>query len=341
MGLAPGFNANGDHPEEVQNHFALNLVMNDAGAVDGFDAALGLTRTRRSMRGFQASAGANLAEGDASGFQASTANLVMGRTQGVQAAAVANLSRGTAQGLQMSGVVNLATDSMDGFQWSAAVNHAGTLSGGQWGLVNIAGGVKGIQMGGVNIADKVRGVQIGWINVADSVDGASIGLLSFAKNIEHQADLWLTESGITNFGLLTGTEHFYTILALSATHPDDVRAFGFTWGLGGRLQWRHSWIALDAVSTHLFHDISESTTSHHGHHHHDHDVEANDLMGLRASAGWRMFSHLTVYGGLSGNLLVSSQARDDEKYLSRNEGPEWNPSRETRLWPGVFMGIRI
>ncbi|MBK9577620.1 MAG: hypothetical protein IPK50_06895 [Fibrobacterota bacterium] len=343
IGLAPGHNANGADPENVRNRFALNLVMNDAGAIDGFDLALGLARTRQSMRGFQASIGANLVEGDVLGFQASTANLVLGQTKGLQAAAVANLSRGSFHGLQASGVVNLATDTMAGLQWSGVFNQAGTVCGAQLGTINLAGDVRGLQWGTVNVASKVHGAQIGWINVADSVDGAAIGLLSFAKNIEHQADVWVTESGISNVGLLTGTEHFYTILALSATHPDDVRAYGLTWGLGGRIQWDHSWIALDAVATHLLHDIGEWDDHDRDHRDHkDHvEVEANEMASLRASVGWKMFPHLTVYGGLSGNLLVSAQAPDDEKYLSRNEGPEWNPSKETRIWPGVFMGIRI
>lgn len=343
VGLTPGHNANGNHPEEVLNRFALNLVMNDAGAIDGFDLSLGLNRTRQSMRGMQASAGANLVEGSVVGLQLSTANLSLGTTQGAQVAAMANLSRGSMEGLQASWLVNLATDTIKGLQWAGLVNHAGTLSGAQWGMVNHAGNVCGLQMGGLNIASKVHGAQIGWINVADSVDGAAIGLLSFAKNIEHQADAWVTESGITNAGLLTGTEHFYTILALSATHPDDVRAYGLAVGLGGRIQWEHSWIALDAVATHLIHDVGEFDMDRHDRHGRRDawDVEANEIASLRASTGWKMFRHFTVYGGVSGNLLVSRQAPDDEKYLSRNEGPEWNPSKETRLWPGVFMGIRL
>lgn len=344
IGLAPGHNANGDDPANVRNRFALNLAMNDAGAIDGMDIALGLSRTRTSMRGFQASLGANFVEGDVHGFQASSVNLGLQGVEGVQAAAFVNLAKGRSHGLQASGLVNLATRQLDGAQWAGVFNQAGSISGIQMAPVNLSGNVCGLQLGWVNIAQTVHGAQIGWINVADSVDGAAIGLLSFAKNIDHQADIWLTESGITNVGLTSGTEHFYTILALAMTHPDDVRAAGLTWGLGARLRWSHTWLALDGVATHLLHDLGEwDDNDHHDRRGHDGrmDVEANQLASLRASAGWKMFPRFTVYGGVSGNVLVSSQAPDNEKYLSRNEGPEWNPSSETRVWPGVFFGIRI
>lgn len=342
IGLAPGHNANGNDPATVRNRFALNLAMNDAGAIDGMDLALGLSRTRTSMRGFQASLGANFVEGDLHGFQASSVNLGMEGVEGVQAAAFVNLAKGPSHGLQASGIANLASSQLDGVQWAGLFNQAGSISGVQTAPVNLSGNVCGLQLGWVNIAQKVHGAQIGWINVADSVDGAAIGLLSFAKNIDHQADIWLTESGITNIGLTSGTEHFYTILALAMTHPDDVRAAGLTWGLGARLRWSHTWLALDGVATHLLHDMTEAEDGSWRHGHNDQwNVEANQLASLRASAGWQMFPHFTVYGGLSGNVLVSSQAPDNEKYLSRNEGPEWNPSSETRVWPGVFFGIRI
>ncbi|MEN9354587.1 MAG: hypothetical protein RL318_1912, partial [Fibrobacterota bacterium] len=213
IGFAPGMNANGASPELVRNRFALNLAMNDAGAINGVDLALGVARTRREMHGLQVSGGANLVEGNLSGVQFSSVNLVQGNGRGWQASEFANVVRKDFTGFQSS-LANVVGEELHGVQ-AGTVNVAGPVRGLQISLVNIGGNVSGAQVGLVNIGKVVRGAQVGLVNVSDTLHGAGIGLVNIARNIDLQGDAWLTESGLMNIGLVSGTDHFHMLAGLS------------------------------------------------------------------------------------------------------------------------------
>ena len=91
-------------------------------------------------------------------------------------------------GIQVNLIANIVTDRADAIQ-VACYNHAGSLSGGQLGLMNVTGyGALGwdtrmpfsacAQVGLLNIANDLRGVQFGLVNKADMLYGFQIGLVN-------------------------------------------------------------------------------------------------------------------------------------------------------------------
>ena len=340
VGLAPGLNANGSTPEQVRNRFALNLAMNDAGAIDGVDIALGVARTRREMRGLQLSLGANLVEGNLVGAQFSSVNIVQGSGKGFQAAHGVNYVRGDFSGLQAA-MVNVAVGKFDGVQ-SGTVNVAGPVRGLQVSLVNIGGNVSGAQVGLVNIASVVHGAQIGLVNISDTLHGAGIGLVNVARNIRLQGDAWVTESGLSNVGLVSGTEHFYMMAGATFDSPERAEVMGWNVGLGGRFGGESGYGSLDLVSTTLVHDADlKREDGGRTRRHRELDWDANNLLTTRLSVGWRLLSRLEVYGGVSGNVLVSEDAVNEAKYVTPPRAYHWDATSTVRMWPGAFLGIRI
>jgi hypothetical protein len=342
IGLAPGANANGSSPEKVKNCFALNLAMNDAGAIEGLDVALGVARTRQRMSGLQISAGANLVEGTLSGAQLSMVNLVQGSGSGAQGSEFVNYVAKDFRGAQFSNV-NLIGGRMDGAQFGT-VNKAGSVNGLQISLLNIGGNVSGAQIGLVNIGNTVNGAQIGLVNISDTLNGAGIGLVNVSHNIRIQGDAWVTESGLSNVGLVTGTENFYMLWGANFDSPENKEFAGWNVGVGTRIRGDQAFGTLDLVSSTLVHDIDTDHPAMEARRHHRRrgmDWDINHLMTVRLAGGWAFFRHLEVYGGVSLNALASGEAPDDRKYVTPPRDYQWDATSSLRMWPGAFAGIRI
>ena len=95
-------------------------------------------------------------------------------------------------GIQVNLIANIVTDRANAIQ-VACYNRAGSLSGGQLGLMNVTGhGALGwdprlmfsacVQVGLLNIANDLRGIQIGLVNQADMLYGFQIGLVNVIES---------------------------------------------------------------------------------------------------------------------------------------------------------------
>lgn len=178
FGLLSPLTLNGFDPSRAINNFSLDLVLGEAGKVNGFQMAGILTRVRHGVAGAQVSSVANLVEGDVTGFQLATVNLLDGGVTGFQAGLALNLDDGRSRGLQLAGLMNVNRDSLHGAQVASASSYAGSLRGGQLSFVNVAGSMDGAQFGLVNIAREARGVQVGLVNVALRSSGVAIGAVN-------------------------------------------------------------------------------------------------------------------------------------------------------------------
>jgi len=341
IGLAPGLNGNGSQPEKVKNCFALNLAMNDAGAIDGLDVALGVARTRQQMNGLQVSGGANLVEGNLSGVQFSMVNLVQGGGRGAQASSLVNFVAKDFQGAQFSGI-NLVGGRMDGAQFGT-MNKADATNGVQFSLLNIGGNVTGAQFGLVNIGKNVNGAQIGLVNISDTLNGAGIGLVNVSHSIRIQGDAWVTESGLSNVGIVTGTENFYMLWGANFDSPEHKDFAGWNVGVGARIRGEQAFGTMDIVSSTLVHDFDATQPDQEARRHHRRhlDWDANHLTSVRLAGGWSFFRHLEIYGGLSLNALASGEALDDRKFVTPPRDYQWDATSSLRIWPGAFAGVRI
>jgi hypothetical protein len=179
------------------------------------------------------------------------------------------------------------------------------------------------------------------VNIADSVHGAAVGLVNIADNIQHQVDYSVTESGLSNLGVVSGTENFYVGFHAVFDAPDRAEFAGWGMSLGARIRDQHAFGFLDVNSSVLVHDMNFEESKDHRHMRQKSHLDGNQLVTARLAGGWRFFRHLEVYGGVSSNLLVSSQAPNDHKYLTPPGDYQWDANSAVRFWPGAFAGIRI
>jgi hypothetical protein len=179
---SPVFNLTLVHPitlvprtEERTLRFELGLVYSRVGTLKGVAQTLGAVRVEHEMNGVA---------------------LALGFVR-------APLARGA---LIAAGAT--IADHVTGAQASVFANVAGSVDGGQVGLVNVAG--------------KVRGVQLGLVNVADEIDGFSLGLVSVAKNTRVSALAWASNTEVANASLKVVTGYSYTQYGVGVrTNPTE------------------------------------------------------------------------------------------------------------------------
>ncbi len=348
---------------DVSTTFSLNLFAGYVRSVRGAEAGYVLNRVRDGMRGAQVAGAANLVGGRVTGFQAAGAvnatggglrgfqaagalNLLDGGERlgrfladedreepvmglhGVQAAGAVNILSGdTSQGAQLAGAVNVAAGSLRGAQLSGAVNIGERISGGQFGVVNVADSIRGAQFGVVNVAGTMTGLQVGIVNVADTFDGVPLGLLNYSGNGRWDLEISGDETFPVLVGLRTGTEHFYSILAVAGQPESTSRRWGMAAGFGGRIPVGRHGIHLDAMHYKINED--EAWTD-----------ELHLLSKLRLTFGLRLADQMSLFAGVTGNVLVSRLNDGSHLDLSRDAVYETKRGRTwVRIWPGVVAGV--
>ncbi|MBT3270097.1 caspase family protein [Candidatus Poribacteria bacterium] len=348
---------------DVSTTFSLNLFAGYVGGIEGAEIGYGLNRVREGVHGAQFAGLGNLVGGRVTGFQAAgAANVTGGGLRGFQAAGAVNLLDGGArlarlredgdreepvmglegvqaagalnilsgdhsQGAQLAGAVNLAAGSLRGVQMSGAVNVAERLFGAQFGVVNVADSVRGAQFGVVNVAGTMSGFQAGIINVADKFEGVPLGLLNYSRNGRWDLEISGDETFPLLVGLRTGTEHFYSILAVAGQSESTPRRWGMAAGFGGRIPVGSHGIHLDAMHYKINED--EAWTD-----------ELHLLSKLRLTFGLRLADQMSLFAGVTGNVLVSRLNDGSHLDLSGDAVYETKRGRTwVRIWPGVVAGV--
>jgi len=280
--IIPGVEFSGYDNEKETYNFLLGLFVAKGHNLLGLGAAgIGLINTGY-VRGIQASGIFNIAGGQVTGIQASSVfNIADGQVTGVQTAGVFNIARGgVGNGIQYSGIFNTAGGNVTGMQVSSFFNKAEEL--------------RGMQISTVNVNSGGTGLMIGVVNVSGSDKVVPIGLLNIIKDGILHPYAYFDDMMFSNIGLRSGSKHFYGTIGVGLGgsvlfgRGDKLLitrgGFGFEFPFkklffdievsGGRI------IKLD----YLWDDMNELPTR---------------MAQLRLVAGYKLFSHLGVFAGVS------------------------------------------
>jgi hypothetical protein len=344
IGTMPTMDANGKNPGKVANSLSLATVSSEAGAIRGLQASLAMNDVHGSVRGVQVTGGLNLVGGNVVGVQGGGLNLVKGNVSGLQYASVFNRVGGNFSGVQFGVIGNVAEGEVVGVQTGSGVNRALSIKGIQDGIANIACQAKGVQSGMINVANTIEGVQFGLINIAKHMTGPQIGLVNIRPDSRVFVESWTDETGLSHLGLNYGSPGWYNLFEFAGKSTDGNR-FAFGWGFGGRLPAKRLILSTD-LSALLVGDPdrldqaeksnpgSDSLTA-------DHKDAINGLFRARATVGWHLWSRLAVFGGASWNILAIPEGGHGSRLLRPYESYHWDANNHVRMWPGVFLGIRI
>lgn len=338
LGIAPGASSNGDHPETVLNHVSLDLVAGEAGAIRGVQLAGGMNELHGPMVGVQASGGLNMMTGNVTGVQASTVNLVKGDIKGVQYGYVLNRVEGNVTGYQGSSFGTLLKGDIKGVQASSLYGDARTVKGLQLNGVCVADTLYGMQWGVVNYAKRSKGVQFGLVNVSRGGNTAQIGLVNVHPNTRIFAESWVDETRSLHVAMNYGGPNFYSLVELMGNDESSETA-GFGLGFGARVSGTRTILSLDQSSLVLMsRDNAEDACKDDGT---VEDCRANLQLRTRLTVGRHVTSRLAFFGGVSYNVLLVPGKTSPEKLLEPERAYHYDPTDRVRLWPGVFVGVRI
>lgn len=325
----------------------VTLLYNRAdGLFDGHQLAAGMNRVGSDLRGIQASLGINAVRGtvhggqvawlfnwagqDVRGLQISSGmNYAKTMTEGFQGTGFINMLEGDGRGAQGSGGVNLVEGSLTGIQ----IGMFGNLTGGD--LVGAAfavvgnltrGDVRGSQVsGGFNIAvGAVEGYQVGFLNIAGSYrEGAPIGVLNFVGDGTWRGDAWVDETGFTHMGLVSGSRHMHTRLALGSKALSDRELGAVTVETAGHFPLQPAFLELGLMASIIGGEAAE---------------EVDFLQRLRLTAGVEMGRYFSLAAGVSWAVDITPENRrphTDDNWLQRTSF-----AGRLHQWPGAHISLR-
>ncbi|AGC42185.1 ICE-like protease [Myxococcus stipitatus DSM 14675] len=313
------------------NHVALGGLAVRSYQLRGVGLAGGVGWVDGTMEGGQVSGIANVTGGEVMGLQlALGGNLAFGGATGGQVAAVLNYSERAFSGLQLSFVGNRADHEMRGLQLVGAVNMVENLMGAQVGIFNLAGTVSGAQVGLINVADNVRGLQLGIINIADDVS-VPIGLLSLVRKGRISFEVWTDDISPLSVGVKYGSRTVHVVASLGVSSKAETWRTFKSLGVGVHLPFGEAdryYVDVD-LSTGSWQYQTFGKTSN------------NSTYHLRTSVGWELKRRFALFGGLSVNIYEPPPEDEDREVTWL---PQWKIGRGatgSRLWPGLFLGVRI
>jgi hypothetical protein len=283
--VIPGFYISGDGAEKATNRFLLGLFIARGYNLAGIGAAsIGLI-VPGYVRGIQASGVFNIVGGQVRGIQAAGVfNIVGGQVEGIQTANVFNITGGQVRGIQAAGVFNLAGGIANGLQISSVLNKSGELKGTQIGTVNINGGGTGLMIGVVNVSGSDKVVPIGLVNIIKG-------------GIMHPY-VYFDDMMFSNIGLRSGSKHFYGTVGVGA----GGSVFS---GSGDKLLITRGGFGFEYPVNKLFFDIEllfgnivkiDNIWD-------DENDSITNMTQLRLVAGYKLFSHLGMFAGVSFDYL--------------------------------------
>ena len=310
--------------EPVVARTSLNLLGGHVYGLDGVGIGTLYNHVDHDMSGFQAASGLNIVGRRSVGFQAAgLGNFSLASFSGVQAAGLLNVA-GTVDGAQFAGLYNRSNERMTGLQ-AAVINHANVVqNGAQTAVLNMAGDVSGAQIGVMNVGGKIKGVQVGVLNIADDVDGVPIGLFSYVRQGRLEADVQVTDSGLTTLGVNSGTQRVYSIVGVSNLPKTDGNHLGLNLGLGVQFPINEAIFSRLEISGGPLQENPSSTAN------------WTSVNTYKAMVGWKVAPRLAVKGGVSLN------------YTHLREGSSFRPSENVifesgrhQIWPAAFIGIDL
>jgi hypothetical protein len=305
------------------------------------------------VQGVQGAGIFNLADGFVQGAQgAGVFNLADDFVQGVQGAGIFNVANGIVQGVQGAGVFNVADDFMQGVQGAGIFNYARSgLAGVQMaGIFNYAGGSsRGVQAGLVNIAKDGSGVQAGLVNISGGETMVTLGLVNIVKGgILHPA-VFYDDMEFLNASFRSGSKRVYSVFtagvqgkALPESYDGDT-LLAFRAGLGVEFPIGKFFMDVDITCGSIVNfdaladlggtDIREWKHRRAG-------GPLSDLVQLRFTAGYKIFEHLGIFGGISYDYIHrrESASPDPETFSPFIAG--WSDGWNTHKL-GFFGGVQF
>ena len=363
ISLLPFLGTNFTQSASMTNKVSVNLLWGRNGGVEGLEIGGIMNSIRDDVHGIQIAGLGNTVGDDVFGTQlAGVFNVTRDSFIGVQGSGLFNIV-GQGYAVQGAGLFNIANHDFAGIQTAGLFNIAGRDSRAVQasGLFNISGGKTRLQISPlfniakdvengqassiINVARRVKGVQIGLINVADTVSGVTIGLLNLVRKGYNRVELSTSESFYGNLAFKIGVKPFYNIFYLGAriseaknasTNVDNIKEL--TWGLGYGLGsafnlGKRTLCNLELISIKV--NEREGWTK-----------PLHQLHQFRCLFDWRLGRRMSVFGGPTANLLVSSR-NDAEAGFGTSElvvkplFDKMDAHNRSQGWIGFSAGIRL
>lgn len=313
----------------------LSGVANQAGSeLQGIQVTMGVNHARGPVRGGQMAFGINWASDVLRGVQISSGiNYAGSMADALQVTGFLNIARGDGQGMQGATFLNAATNDLDGGQAAIFLNTVGgDLDGGHFavGANLVRGDVRGAQISSINFAaGAVEGYQIGFLNVARSYrSGAPLGILNFVGDGVWRGDAWVDETGFAHLGLVSGTKHVNTRLALGSKTLSNRDLGSFSVEVAGHLPMRLAFLELGLMST-LIGSEGERAS----------DDMPDFLQRLRLTTGLNLGRYVSLAGGLSWAAAVVPEGH--RPWTDGNWMQTSSFGGRLHQWPGAHLSLRI
>jgi len=342
--FVPGLNILGNN-EKATNNVLFGLFLGIGRNIKGVGiASLGLVNSGY-VEGVQVSGVFNHADGYVRGVQASVIyNYSGSNLHGVQASGILNFTMGNVNGAQAAGIFNFAKGDVEWLQTSGIANFAGgNVRGLQVsGIANYAKEIQGVQAGLVNINNGGTGAMFGLVNISKSEDTVPFGLVNIMKNGILHPFIYVDDMLFTNIGLRSGSKHFYSFLSAGIrghNSPENIldrtgnRYFLSRAGFGYEYSINKFFIDID-LSAGSINMIDKNWNT-------NEDGNFSTLIcQLRLIAGYKIFEHLGIFGGVSYDYLYKWQ---DYSYDPRDlNGPMIGDISDRNIHKlGFFGGIQF
>lgn len=349
LGIAPGTATNGTDPQNVRNWVSLDLVAGEAGEIRGLQGSVGMNEVHRDVRGVQLAGGLNQVADSVVGLQAAAVNLVGGDVRGYQGAYFLNRVGGNVVGYQGSTFGNLVTGSVTGVQASSFYGKARSVRGVQFNAVGVTDTLRGLQWGVVNWSGNTKGVQFGLVNISRSGEAAQIGLVNVQPNTRFFAESWVDETRSAHVALNYGSPHWYSLVEVMASHREPEGG-GFGLGFGFRSASPKNILSIDQSALVLAgaeqsdaceEDQKQGMEDDRGDRDNMRNCAVNVQLRTRLTLGRHLIGRFAVFGGVSYNVLLTPDGTNGQRLLEPENAYHWDPNPNVRLWPGVFVGVRI
>jgi hypothetical protein len=306
-----------------------------------------LAGRNNNITGIQANGFYGHITGNLSGVQASGfMSIIDGKVTGVQTSGFMNIARGEGVvGIQDAGFLNINNGYIHGVQAAGFmnINNGGFIGIQGAGFMTIMQGHgKGVQAAGfLNIADRLDGVQLGIINVANELNGAPIGFLNFIKGgicspavyVDSLKNLFLQYQG--------GTEWFYTFYFVGTPWDFKFDELVYGGGFGARLKLGRMLSFDFDISTKQYLNIAKIEELHSK----DQkirweDIGSQTIPGARVSLNVSLFKRLSVFCGVSADLIVEGYNDKYPAYKGPNASFTVNDTT-CKLYPTFFAGLKF
>jgi hypothetical protein len=330
----------------------------NTGTVEGIQMGGVFSTIDRDLKGIQMSGVFNKTGGDMQGIQmGGIFNEAGGDMQGIQMGGIFNKAGGNVRGTQAAGIFNTAGGDMDGVQMAGIFNIAGkNLRGVQAGLYNQTGAGTGPLL------------QVGLINVSGNEETVPVGLVNVIKNGIMRPALYYDDMGFFNLSIRSGSKHFYSLLSVGTQRISfgtlngrklgigkDSEVLVYRFGLGGELSiGRRVFLDLDVSSGTIIDfttlkslkalDVFEDIESlNEGSFDEDaYEASTSLVVQARFTAGFNIFKHLSLFGGLSYDYLYRFNS-DTSPDVNRSIGSfeyGWSDGRNVHKL-GFFGGVQF